>query len=158
MSDAIKAGRRAAPRAHPHQVEIEIIADEAPAVVDAAADVLAEDGDAANLPRGAVRLQDGSIRLALRYPVTLQYRTSTEAPPKEDHFDELVFHRLLGADMRVIAAASPDSRAVVAIARSTRVREGLMHRLFDRMDAVDVTAAGWVASHFLGDGQRMSGR
>ena len=150
MADIDPAGRRA--------VDVEIIADEV-AAPEARADVdtLVEDG-APELPQRATRMADGSIRLAFRETVTLRYRTSADAPVKEEPYTELRFHRLKGEDMRAIQAASPESRSVVAIARSARVREGLMHRLFDRMDGEDVTAAGEVVAHFLGSGRRTTGR
>jgi len=110
------------------------------------------------LPKHARRQADGSVILPLLYPVTLRYRAPGAASVTEEHHTELHFHRLTGADMRQIAAAPAEDRSVVAIARSAQVRPALMHRLFDRMDAADVTAAGDVVAHFLGSGRRTTGR
>jgi hypothetical protein len=134
-------------------VAVEIIDDDAPAP---AADVamVAEDGEDAALPRGAKQLADGGIELALRYPVTLKYQLGAGGPIHEETFERFTFHRLLGADMRAIAAAEGDSRAIVSIAKSARIGAGLMHRLYDRMDAADVVACADVVQHFLGAGRK----
>ena len=149
MADINPAGRR--------EIDVEIIDLDEAAPADPAVELVSEDDNSGGLPRGAVRLADGSVKLPLRYPVTLVYKTGADAPTKTEEYAELRFHRLLGADMRAIAAAGEDSRAIVAIARSARMREGLMHRLYDRMDGADIKAAGDVVFHFLGGG-RPSGR
>ncbi len=137
---------------------VEIISDDSPiGTTDDAVPVLAEGGGADSLPHHAMLQADGSVKLPLLYPVTLRYRTGVDAPVREETTSELHFHRLNGADMRAVGAASADSRAVLVIARSARVGEALMHRLFDRMDAADVTAAGDVVAHFLGSGRRKTG-
>jgi hypothetical protein len=148
MADINPAGRRA--------VEIEIIGDE-PETAAPAIEVVSDDESPAGLPKHATRFTDGSIELKLRYPVTLTYRSGADAPVKTEHYDSFRFHRLLGADMRAISAASEDSRAVVAMARSARIREGLMHRVYDRMDGSDIKAAQDIVAFFLGSG-RTTGR
>nr|WP_294547679.1 phage tail assembly protein [uncultured Rhodopila sp.] len=144
MADINPAGRRA--------IDVEIIDEAGPVEADPAVDLVAEDETGGGLPRGAVRLADGSVRLPLRYPVKMVYKTSADAPTKTEEYNELTFHRLLGADMRAISDADAGSKAVMAIARSTRLGFGLMSRLFDRMDAADTVAAGVVIGHFLGNG------
>ncbi len=110
------------------------------------------DGDD-GLPHQARLRADGSVELPLRYPVTLRYRDGANGDVREEVHERLVFGRLTGADMRAISAADGAARVVVAIARAARVREGLMHRLYDRMDGADVAAAGAVVAYFLGSGQ-----
>lgn len=142
----------------PRGVSVDIIPEEgAEAASASAAEVIPEDG-ANELPKRATLMADGTIRLGFREPVTMVYRTSADAPEKREVYAELHFHRLRGEDMRAISAASAESRAVVAIARSARVREGLMHRLFDRMDGEDIAAAGEAVAYFLGSGRRTTGR
>lgn len=131
----------------------------APAVVleeggTAAANVVLEDGDPDGaLPKGAVLNPDRSVTLTLRFPVTLTIRSGS-GQERQEIFDKLVFHRLSGADMRAISAASRESSAVIAFARSTRKRETIMNALFDRMDGADIEAAGTVIEHFFGSGRK----
>ena len=118
---------------------------------------IVQDEGAEPLPRGAEVQADGSVVLTLREPVVLRYRNGATGDVKEESYETLHFHRLTGADMRAIAAADRANAAVVAIARSARVREGLMQRIFDRLDGADVTAAGDLVARFLGTG-RTTGR
>jgi len=140
-------------------VDVVIIPEEGDAVAVTGAPILRADGEA-DLPKRAVRMSDGSIKLAFRDPVKLIYRTSADAPDKVDVYTELHFHRLKGPDMRAIQAASRESQSTVAIARSARMREGLMNLLLDSpsMDAEDITAAGEVVALFLGSGRKTTGR
>lgn len=112
------------------------------------------DGDDA-LPRAARLLEDGSVELALAYPVVLKTREAKTGQVAEQTFDKLVMHRLTGADMRAIGAASDDTRALVAIGKSARIRDSLVRHVFDRMDGSDARAAGDVVSYFLDSGRKI---
>ena len=131
-----------------HEDEPFILDDKAP---EPELETVAEGGD--GLPAAARLRADGSVELPLRYPVTLRYRDGASGDVREEVYESLAFGRLTGADMRAISAADGAARVVVAIARAARVREGLMHRLYDRMDGADVAAAGAVVAYFLGSGQ-----
>jgi hypothetical protein len=136
-------------------VEVFALADDATPATDAIETIDADASDGAeSLPRQAQRQADGSIVLPLAWPVTLRYLTPGSQTPKEDYFGELHFRRLTGADMRKISSAQPDDRVAVLLACSTGIKIGLMQRLYDRMDATDVTAAINVAGFFTGTGQR----
>ena len=119
--------------------------------------VLAEDGTAVALPQGAVRQDDGSVLYTLQYPCIIKFRRQSDGATREESLTELHLHRLTGADMRAITAASTDKMTVVAIARSARMNEAKMGLFFDKMDGEDATAAGEIVSSFLGTG-RKSGR
>jgi hypothetical protein len=127
------------------------VLDEAPAPTPEV-ETLPEEGEAPD-PAGARAPPDGRGGLSLRNTGGGTLRTRAAGDVREEHYEELHFHRLTGGDMRAIAAAEPGSRGVVAIARSARVREGLMQRLYDRMDGADAIAASQVVAHFLGTGQ-----
>jgi len=117
---------------------------------------LADDGDDdAKLPPQAVQRADGTICLPLRTPVTLKFKRGADV--REETFSEFVFHALNGADMRVITARPATSMTATAIARSTRLPEGKVNAVYDRMDARDVNAAERCVMHFM-DGGRPTGR
>lgn len=118
--------------------------------------VLADDAgaDAGGLPPNARALADGSVELRLLYARTLTYRTGQDGPVRSEQYETLTFRRLTGADLRAMQAADADSRGIVAIARSTGIREAVMRRLFDAMDAADAQAAGEVVAGFLTTGRR----
>jgi hypothetical protein len=129
-----------------------------PAEAPADVPVLAEDGTLAqDLPRGAVRQDDGSVIYTLRHRCVLKYRRPSDGVVREEPITALHLHRLTGADMRAIAAAKDDATVVVAIARSARMNEARMALIFDRMDGEDAAAAGEVVSGSLGTG-RTTGR
>lgn len=117
----------------------------APAIID-------EDGEANPLPKGAIRNENGSVTLTLRKPIPLQIRSAKGTRTEE--YKELTFHRLMGADIRAISAASKESQDVVALARSTRMREPIMNGLFNEMDAADISRAGDVLTYFLENGPK----
>ncbi|MFC3074693.1 hypothetical protein [Shinella pollutisoli] len=108
------------------------------------------------LPDRAVRNRDGSVTLPLLYPQTITSRKDGKI--REREYRELVFHRLTGADQRAIAAAGDADMAVVAIGQSTKTNLAVMNKLYDKMDAADITAAGQVLNHFLASGQRTGKR
>lgn len=122
-------------------------------------DVVDEDAEldpADRLPKRAVRNADGSVTLPLLYPVKIRRKRNERV--REQTFERLVFHRLTGADQRAIAAASEDMQGVVAFARSTRENQAVMNKLFDKMDAADITAGGQVLNNFFASGPRTGRR
>ena len=131
--------------------------EEAPTAEGGEVVTLAETAAGETLPSHAVRNADGSVTLPLFYPVTLRFKKGTAGEIREEVFEQLVLHRLTGADMRAITAAERGSMTVVSIARSARLNEGKMNALFDRMDGADVSAAGQVVGFFLSGG-RPTGR
>jgi hypothetical protein len=104
------------------------------------------------LPDDAVRNADGSVTLPLHFPVAI--RTKKDGKVKEKAYRELVFHRLVGADQRAIAAVSDEHTTVVTFSRSTRINQAIMNAIFDKMDLADVARAGRVLNHFLSSGPR----
>ena len=104
------------------------------------------------LPENAVANLDGSVTLTLLYPQSLIIK-GTESTRTES-YATLTFHRLNGADQRAIASASDAMLNVVAFARSTRMREAVMNKLFDKLDAADINAAAQVLSSFLNSGRK----
>lgn len=117
--------------------------------------VLPEDeaDDGFGLPKRAVKLADGRIRLPLLYPVTFTVRIGHAAGEKKT-FSELVLRRLNGED-RKFAAAKPEDQMVMALAaRSAGFRLDLFNALYEQMDAEDTTAIDRVIGHFLGLGPR----
>jgi hypothetical protein len=130
----------------------------APDTVGAGVVQIADDGeDPDALPPQALPQPDGSVILPLRFPVTMQFRRRSSAEVRTETTTELHFRRLRGEDLRAMMAASNETKAVVAIARSTRISEAMMKPLYDRMDGADAAAASQVVMHFLGNG-RPTGR
>ncbi|MDC7787964.1 phage tail assembly protein [Rhodoplanes sp. TEM] len=126
----------------------DVVVDEDPA----AAAVVDEDADeSGKLPKRAVRHPDGTIELPLREPRSLQVRSSSRGL-REETYDRLTFHRLTGADLRAIAAASKETQPVVMLARSARIRQPIMNALFDAMDAADLADAAECVNCFFGSG------
>jgi len=136
-------------------VDIEIIDAEVDALLTATADDGVEriaEEENSKLPKQAVLQRDGTVKLPLLFPVTLVYQIGTHGPRKEETYADLHFRRLNGADM-VAIQETETGKSVVAIARSTKLHAGLMHRLHARMDAADIVACGKVIEHFLAGGQ-----
>ncbi|MGN6777570.1 hypothetical protein [Rhizobium sp.] len=104
------------------------------------------------LPEDALRNSDGTVTLPLHFPVTV--RTKKDGKIKEKVYQDLVFHRLVGADQRAIAAVSEEHTTVVTFSRSTRINQAIMNAIFDKMDLADVARAGRVLNHFLTSGPR----
>ncbi|MBB3963483.1 hypothetical protein [Rhizobium metallidurans] len=116
-------------------------------------DVIDEDVNPLDtLPKDAIRNADGSVTLPLNVSVTL--KTKKDGKIKERVFNELVFHRLVGADQRAIAAASEEHTVVTSFARTTRLNQAIMNALFDKMDLSDVTRGGRVLNYFLNNGPK----
>lgn len=106
------------------------------------------------LPDGAELLPDGSVRLVLRIPVTVKYRSARSAEITEERTEELRLHRLTGGALRAIQAASPGAQSVVALSHSARMSEAKFAPLYDRMDAADANAAAQVVLYFLEPGPK----
>ena len=122
------------------------------AIPGVTADVIEDVDPSDRLPESAVLNADGSVTLPLEYPQTLTVKKGEKV--REEHFNELVFHRLSGADQRAIASASDAMLNVVAFARSTRINQAIMNVLFDKMDAADINAGAQVFQHFLKRGRK----
>lgn len=132
---------------------VELDGDQPAAPADPDVVDLAEGEDGAEgLPKTAVEQEDGTVLLRLAHPVRLKFKRGGVV--REEAFEELTFHRLTGADMRVIAQAEKGLMDVTAIARSTRMDQGKMNALYDRMDAADAVSCGRVVAHFLGAGTK----
>jgi len=137
-------------------------ASEADAIIDedSAASIDTDDADVIDedlhphdrLPDKARMNGDGSVTLALNFPVTL--RTRKNGKVKERKFDELVFHRLTGKDQRVIAEAGENNLIPASFSCSTRIARAVMFALYDRMVDVDISNGGKVMNHFFASGRR----
>lgn len=127
--------------------------DESTAVEPIDADVVNEDLDPADrLPSHAKLNHDGSVTLPLKFPRIVH--SKKDGKIRERVFKELVMHRLAGADLRAIGAASDETMTPIAFARTTRLNQAVMNRLYDLMDGSDITACGQVLNYFLGNGRR----
>ena len=113
-----------------------------------------DEGETPRLPRQAVVLPDGRVRLPLAVPVTLKLRQA--GVTREERFTELLFHRLTGVDMRAMMSGG-EKASIIAFARATRISQAKFDALFDRMDGADIAAAIQVLDFFLGGG-RATGR
>ncbi|WP_439596457.1 hypothetical protein [Falsiroseomonas sp.] len=125
---------------------------QAPASAAGAVPVLDDDPDA--IPARAEVLPDGTVRLPLLFPVTLRYRQTHRDAVREEPVDALTFHRLNGADLRAVAAATPEAQTMVALARSARIPERRFGLMFDQMDAADIGDAQRCVAGFLGNGRK----
>jgi hypothetical protein len=125
-----------------------------PIVDETGAAIVDEDADLqGSLPARAIRNGDGSITLPLLMPVTLTVR-SAQRGTRSETYSVLTLHPLVGADLRALQAASKESGAVVMLARSARIREGVMNVLFDKMSGRDITEASEVVESFFGSGRK----
>jgi hypothetical protein len=104
------------------------------------------------MPTRAIRNPDGSITLPLLFPTSLKFRNGAGDTIREEHFAELTFNRLNGADMRAMGATSKDAVIAVGIARSTRINEGKIKAIVDKLDATDYMAATAVLGFFTDSG------
>jgi hypothetical protein len=93
----------------------------------------------AKLPPRAIVNEDGTISLPLSEPVS--YGIKTASGIRRETLDELVFHPLYGADLRIMAQASDEMKGPVALARATRIATNRMVVIFDKMRERDVKAA-----------------
>lgn len=110
-----------------------------------------EADDTEGLPKHAVTLPDGRVRLPLLHPVTLRIKRGDQV--REERFEAITFRRLTGADMRAISAAGKDG-SIVTLQRSSDIAALKFDRLFDRMDGADVFAATQVVGFFLKPGPK----
>lgn len=116
-------------------------------------DIVDEDGDPRDrLPERAVQNADGSVTLPLIYPQTLT--TKKDGKVREKEFASLTFHRMRGADQMAISAVPEEKQISVAFARSTRMAQMVMDKLYEKMDLADITDAGRVLNHFLTSGRK----
>jgi hypothetical protein len=123
--------------------------------VQAGDDLVDETADPADvLPKRARRNVDGTVTLTLEYPQTLRVSQRGGEAIREERYTELVFHRMNGADLAAIAAASKESQLKVSVMRSLRLNQAVVAKLFDKLDAADASAACEVAGFFLGSGGR----
>lgn len=119
-------------------------------------DVVNEDLDPLDqLPEDAVRHDDGSVTLPLNYKVTVVSQKGGKL--RERVFEELVFHRLNGADQQVIADAPERKMIAVTFARSTRLHQALMDAVYAKMDLSDIARAGRVLNFFVSNGRKTGG-
>lgn len=117
-------------------------------------EVVREDASPADdLPKRARHNEDGSITLPLLRPVTLRVQRGGETI-REEHYAEVTFHRMNGADLRAVSAASKDSGLAVLFARASRLNPAVAARLFDRLDAADAADASAIGGFFFGSGGR----
>ena len=73
---------------------------------------------------------------------------------REERYAELTFHRMTGADLRAISAASGEAGIAVLFARATRLTPAIATKLFDKLDAADAGDAMAIAGFFFGVGGR----
>ncbi|MBB4122913.1 hypothetical protein [Martelella radicis] len=104
------------------------------------------------LPSHAIRNDDGTITLPLYDTVRIKVRASGKI--KEKVFKSLTFHRLNGADTRVIGEAPDNMQNIVTFARSCRLNQAVMNAVWDKMDASDIANGGRVLNHFLTSGRK----
>lgn len=134
---------------------IEALDDGADVPARAEAPLLDDGGKIDDLPAGAQRQDDGSVTYTLRHACAVRYRSTATGATREEAVSSLRLHRLTGADMRAITAASAEMMSVVAIARSTRTENHAKMRLiFDAMDAEDAAAVVEIVGGFLGTGRK----
>ncbi len=124
-----------------------IIHEDSPVIV---VDEHADLGDP--LPDAATLNDDGSITLVLRRPVSVLRRS--ERGEKREEITELTFNRLNGADMRAVGAVSGVNAQIVLLAKSSRMREAVMGKVYDAMDAADIVDAGTCVERFFGSGPK----
>lgn len=126
------------------------VVDEARPPAVALVDERADFGDP--LPEAATLNDDGSITLALRREVTIVHKS--ERGERKQVLNELTFHRLTGADMRAISAVSGVHAQIVMFAKSARLRDVVMSKVFDVMDGADILDAAACVERFFGNGRK----
>lgn len=124
-----------------------VIEDAAPAVV-----VDEDAGEGGTLPKRATRNEDGSVTLKLISDIPII--TKKDGVASSTTYESLTFHRLRGADVRAINSAAKADQPHVLLARSARIREMVMGRIFDLMDAEDIVAATQIVEGFFGSGPK----
>jgi hypothetical protein len=137
------------------QTNTEIVVDldeadkPAPAVVipEGVDAVETEAEDIKKLPKGAILNENGSVTLPLLYPRSVTIKG--QGGVREERFDEFLFHRLNGADINAIRAASKETSHIVALARSLHKHVAIIKALYDKLDSADITRAGEVLDSFF---------
>jgi len=134
--------------------ETEVINEDEPVIAQQVDDdVIDEDLDPLDqLPKTAVRNQDGSVTLHLSFPVTL--KTKKNGNIRERVFKELTFNRLNGAAFRAVNAVAEEHQNVVALAKATGTNQAVMNALFDKMIDIDIANSGKVLNHFFATGPK----
>jgi hypothetical protein len=107
------------------------------------------EGDALDLPDGAVENSDGTITLTLSSPVTLAFRAAAAAVVQSDVIETLLFNRLTGAQARRFLILGGRRGSKAAVAASTLMTEAKFALLNARIDAADQTAAFAVIAALL---------
>ena len=119
--------------------------------ISGSAEVREEKG-LSNLPENAVLNVDGSITLRLSWPAALRFKLADQSVREEPIEDELVFHRLKGADLRAMMNAKGDDASLILFTRSTRKGDGRGPLIFDALDAIDARAAMAIVNFLSGAG------
>jgi len=139
---------------------VDIIVDEdgpVPAGPALDADIVNEDVEEDDkLPAHARVNLDGSVTLPLQHPRTV--RSQKDGKIRERLFDALLLYRLTGADLNAIMAASDETSAMVALARSMRLNQAVANGLYTKLDAADAIYSSMVISHFLPSGRKTGKR
>lgn len=136
---------------------VDLVEEDAARPAAPAADdvVVLDESSFSALPERAAVQEDGSIRLPLLRLVTLAYRNNHSDQVRTEELAELHFRRMNGADIRAIEAASKGNSAImVTLARASRIPEAKFAKIFDRMDAADISDAGACVERFLANGRR----
>lgn len=114
--------------------------------MSAAASVVAEMvGFGEGLPENVVQYADGNIGLPLHKPVVLD---------DGQEFNDLLFHRLTGADLDALKRTTGVQTLVTLLARSLRQPLKKMDEMFDLMSARDIVSAQRVTGFLSGSGHR----
>lgn len=114
--------------------------------------VNADASDLDQLPECAVVNGDGSVTLPLFEEIELNVKKDGQI--STERYSSLTFHRLNGAAMRAIGSTSDDRKAAVTFARSCRIADVVMFKIFDEMDMADIANAGRIINYFLTSGRK----
>ena len=104
------------------------------------------------LPECATVNADGSVTLPLMSEITFDVKKDGKV--SSVRYTELTFHRLNGAAFRAIGATSEERKPAVTFARSCRIADVIMFKIFDEMDMADIANGGKVMNHFLTSGPK----
>lgn len=133
------------------EIVVDLDAPERPAPADDRPDgveaIETDTDEIRKLPKGAVLNEDGSVTLPLLYPKTVTVKS--QGGVREEKFDELVLHRLNGADISAIRVASKETSHLVMMARSLRKHVAIVRALYDKLDGADISRAGEVLDSFF---------
>jgi hypothetical protein len=134
-------------------------ADDTPAVtLSIGAPAGAEDvpvlreGDALDLPEGAVENSDGTVTLTLSSPITLAFRAAQGAVAVSEVIETLLFNRLTGAQARRFLNLGGRRGSKAAVAAATGLTEAKYALLNAKIDAADQTACFAIIAEMLGLG------